>query len=249
MQTVDANEPGCFKCHGDKRGPFSYEHAPVPWKAAPLPPAARLRQPAHVDAGASRLPLPGVPRQLGAAGALRQRDHGTVPPSFHDMRLPRFQNCTICHQKVHGPMWTGIFSNEIPTGLTLDRPGACANNAANGIANNGAAGSAAGERRQATTAPHRPSLPRLPPRFKPRHRAGQTSGRQSAPAAAEDFHGSIGFRLSLAERCARQHGRVPQRGRIWRKGPGCWPGITLTDPAFTFLTSSTWRAYGWGGDP
>ena len=26
---VDANEPGCFKCHGDKRGPFTYEHAPV----------------------------------------------------------------------------------------------------------------------------------------------------------------------------------------------------------------------------
>ena len=27
IQTVAANEPGCFKCHGDKRGPFPYEHA------------------------------------------------------------------------------------------------------------------------------------------------------------------------------------------------------------------------------
>jgi predicted CXXCH cytochrome family protein len=27
---------------------------------------------------------------------------GTVPPAFHDMRQPRFQNCTVCHQKVHG---------------------------------------------------------------------------------------------------------------------------------------------------
>ena len=27
---------------------------------------------------------------------------GVVPPSFHDLRSPRFQNCTVCHQKVHG---------------------------------------------------------------------------------------------------------------------------------------------------
>ncbi len=29
LQTFAANEPGCFKCHGDKRGPFTFEHAPV----------------------------------------------------------------------------------------------------------------------------------------------------------------------------------------------------------------------------
>ena len=29
IQTVSANEPGCFKCHGDMAGPFTYEHAPV----------------------------------------------------------------------------------------------------------------------------------------------------------------------------------------------------------------------------
>jgi DmsE family decaheme c-type cytochrome len=27
LQTVNANEPGCFKCHGDLRGPFTFEHA------------------------------------------------------------------------------------------------------------------------------------------------------------------------------------------------------------------------------
>jgi hypothetical protein len=27
---------------------------------------------------------------------------GGVPPAFHDLRSPRFQNCTLCHQKVHG---------------------------------------------------------------------------------------------------------------------------------------------------
>src|SRR5436309_1505431 len=28
-QSFAATEPGCFKCHGDKRGPFTFEHAPV----------------------------------------------------------------------------------------------------------------------------------------------------------------------------------------------------------------------------
>jgi hypothetical protein len=27
---------------------------------------------------------------------------GGVPPALHDLRSPRFQNCTICHVKVHG---------------------------------------------------------------------------------------------------------------------------------------------------
>ncbi len=27
---------------------------------------------------------------------------GVVPPAFHDLRDPRFRNCTICHQKIHG---------------------------------------------------------------------------------------------------------------------------------------------------
>ena len=29
QQSFAANEPGCFNCHGDKRGPFTFEHAPV----------------------------------------------------------------------------------------------------------------------------------------------------------------------------------------------------------------------------
>jgi predicted CXXCH cytochrome family protein len=27
---------------------------------------------------------------------------GSVPPSFHDLRSPRYRNCTICHTRVHG---------------------------------------------------------------------------------------------------------------------------------------------------
>jgi hypothetical protein len=27
---------------------------------------------------------------------------GVIPPAFHDLRSPRYQNCTVCHQKIHG---------------------------------------------------------------------------------------------------------------------------------------------------
>ena len=50
MQTVAANEPGCFKCHGDKRGPFTFEHAPVKIRRLlELPRAPRFGQSAHAD--------------------------------------------------------------------------------------------------------------------------------------------------------------------------------------------------------
>jgi len=102
-QTARANEPGCFNCHGDKAGPFVFEHAPVRLEGC-----AACHEP-HGSANPrmltrhevrfvclechANLPTP----TLAANGAL-----GSVPPSFHDLRNPRFNNCTVCHQKVHG---------------------------------------------------------------------------------------------------------------------------------------------------
>ena len=103
MQTADANEPGCFKCHGDKRGPFTYEHPPVQLDGCTAchQPHGSQNPKMLIRAEVryvclechSNLPAPAVP----AFGTL-----GTVPPSFHDLRDPRFQNCDVCHQKVHG---------------------------------------------------------------------------------------------------------------------------------------------------
>jgi DmsE family decaheme c-type cytochrome len=103
VRTVNANEPGCFKCHGDKRGPFTFEHAPVKTE-----PCSTCHEP-HGSANPrmltraqvrfvclechANLPAPTPP----ANGTL-----GTTPPAIHDLRSPRFQNCTLCHQKVHG---------------------------------------------------------------------------------------------------------------------------------------------------
>jgi DmsE family decaheme c-type cytochrome len=101
IQTVHANEPSCFKCHGDLRGPFPYEHAPMRLEGCPA-----CHQP-HGSANPrmliraqvrfvclechSNLPAPTPSPTLG-----------TTPPAFHDLRSTRFQNCNICHQKIHG---------------------------------------------------------------------------------------------------------------------------------------------------
>jgi DmsE family decaheme c-type cytochrome len=97
-----ANEPGCLKCHGDKRGPFTFEHAPVRFEGC-----ASCHEP-HGSANPRMLTRPEVrlvclechanfPGIRNTNSAL-----GVVPPAFHDLRSPRFQNCTICHQKIHG---------------------------------------------------------------------------------------------------------------------------------------------------
>lgn len=102
LQTVNANEPGCFKCHGDKRGPFTFEHAPVRLEGC-----IACHEP-HGSANPRMLTRPNVmfvclechanlPAAAPTNGTL-----GTVPPAFHDTRSPRFQNCTLCHQKIHG---------------------------------------------------------------------------------------------------------------------------------------------------
>jgi DmsE family decaheme c-type cytochrome len=97
-----SNEAGCFACHGDKRGPFTFEHAPVRWEGC----AACHEM--HGSANPRMLTRPQVqqvclechanlPAAVSAGTAA-----GVVPPAFHDLRSPRYRNCTVCHQKIHG---------------------------------------------------------------------------------------------------------------------------------------------------
>jgi DmsE family decaheme c-type cytochrome len=100
-QTFAANEPGCLNCHGDKRGPFTFEHGPVRFEGC-----AACHEP-HGSANPRMLARPEVRLlclechanlpSVNTTGTI-----GVVPPAFHDLRSPRYQNCTVCHQKVHG---------------------------------------------------------------------------------------------------------------------------------------------------
>jgi DmsE family decaheme c-type cytochrome len=103
LQSFRGNDPGCFKCHGDKAGPFTYQHAPVQLEGC-----MTCHQP-HGSANPRMLTRAQVQfvclechANLPAPTAPANGTLGTVPPAFHDLRSPRFQNCTICHQKVHG---------------------------------------------------------------------------------------------------------------------------------------------------
>jgi DmsE family decaheme c-type cytochrome len=104
IQTVSANEPGCLKCHGDKRGPFPYEHAPVRIEGCmachqPHGSANPMMLTRHevrfvcLECHAN-LPAPSVQTLPPSMGV--------IPPAFHDIRQARYQNCTICHVKIHG---------------------------------------------------------------------------------------------------------------------------------------------------
>ena len=102
LQTTRANEPACFKCHGDKAGPFVFEHPPVRLEGCQAchephgsaNPRMLTRHEVRFVCLECHANLPFQPAGNGALGA--------VPPSFHDLRSPRFSNCNICHQKIHG---------------------------------------------------------------------------------------------------------------------------------------------------
>jgi DmsE family decaheme c-type cytochrome len=107
LQTFAVNEPGCYKCHADKRGPFTFEHAPVRYEGCgtcheahgSVNPRMLTRHEVRLTCLECHSNMPAVSAAVVAAGNLSP---GTVPPSFHDLRSPRYQNCTICHQKIHG---------------------------------------------------------------------------------------------------------------------------------------------------
>lgn len=105
-QSFGSNEPGCLNCHGDKRGPFTFEHAPMRFDGCTAchephgsaNPRMLIRQEVRYVCLECHANTP-TPRTLSSPP---NRTIGVVPPSFHDLRSPQYQNCTVCHQKVHG---------------------------------------------------------------------------------------------------------------------------------------------------
>jgi len=95
-----ANEPGCSTCHGDKRGPFTFEHAPSRFEGC------RSCHEPHGSANPRMLTRQSVQYVCLECHANlptnRTGTIGVVPPAFHDLRSPVYQNCTVCHQKIHG---------------------------------------------------------------------------------------------------------------------------------------------------
>jgi len=109
QQLAFGNEPGCLKCHSEFRGPFPFEHAPVRTEgcgACHQPhgsanPKMLTRHEVRVVCLECHANLPtGTISANGNVTA--QKALGGVPPSFHNLNSPRFQNCTVCHLRIHG---------------------------------------------------------------------------------------------------------------------------------------------------
>ena len=61
-----------------------------------VPHAARLFEPAHAHAQPGAVRVPGMPLEPARCRLrLPSAPLGGVPPAFHDLRSPRFQNCTV----------------------------------------------------------------------------------------------------------------------------------------------------------
>ncbi|HVT44314.1 MAG TPA: DmsE family decaheme c-type cytochrome [Thermoanaerobaculia bacterium] len=97
LRPTRAGDPACLGCHTEKRGPFVFQHGAV---------AAGDCLSCHESHGSSN------PKRLSRATVhqLCTECHspisggtlGSQPPSFHNLSLARYRNCTTCHVAVHG---------------------------------------------------------------------------------------------------------------------------------------------------
>lgn len=99
-----SNEPGCLRCHGDKRGPFAFEHPPVRLEGCQSchEPHGSANPRMLVRHQVSDLCLECHANLPALAGGTQSGALGGIPPAFHDLRSARFRNCTLCHIKIHG---------------------------------------------------------------------------------------------------------------------------------------------------
>jgi DmsE family decaheme c-type cytochrome len=103
LRASHAGEQACAKCHTDKAGPFVFEHA-----------AHRIRdcQSCHEPHGSnySKMLVRSTVRSLCLECHSTSRNIlGSQTPSFHDVRSPRYQNCTTCHMRIHGSNSSRLF--------------------------------------------------------------------------------------------------------------------------------------------
>lgn len=103
LRFTRADELPCLSCHAEKKGPFVFEHVSgVAGNCLSCHEAHGSSNPKQLKrAQVSQLCL--ECHSPIAAGTL-----GSQPPSFHNILLPRYQNCTVCHTAIHG-------SNRSPT--------------------------------------------------------------------------------------------------------------------------------------
>ena len=96
------NDLPCLQCHTDKRGPFLHEHAPVRVEGC-----SSCHDP-HGSPNARLLNRPTgflvcLECHVDLAGFGRSGDRIAGPGrAFHNLADPAFQECVLCHARIHG---------------------------------------------------------------------------------------------------------------------------------------------------
>ena len=97
LKETTAGELPCLTCHAEKRGPFVFQHV-----NGMTGNCMSCHEP-HGSDNPKRLIRSRVDRLcLECHTTLPAGNLGSQPPSFHNLLLPRYQNCTVCHIAIHG---------------------------------------------------------------------------------------------------------------------------------------------------
>ena len=101
------NEEACLGCHRDMRGPFVFEHTAVRVEGC---------ETCHLPHGSANPRLLKRPVVFtlclechNGSGSGRTGAGVPLTPSFHNMASPQFQNCTVCHVRLHGSNASAFF--------------------------------------------------------------------------------------------------------------------------------------------
>ena len=87
----------CVSCHAEKRGPFVFPHV-----SDVAGTCLSCHEP-HGSTNPMALKRARVDQLcLECHSVIDRGTLGSQPPSIHDLRSPRYQNCTTCHVTVHG---------------------------------------------------------------------------------------------------------------------------------------------------
>jgi predicted CXXCH cytochrome family protein len=96
-------DAACIKCHTDKQGPFTYEHAPLKTEGCSS---------CHTPHGSSnpRLLRFNAVSQLCLTCHSVAHDVGAIEPAGPQHNLnAQYNNCTACHVKIHGSHSSPVF--------------------------------------------------------------------------------------------------------------------------------------------
>lgn len=103
LKETRTGESVCVSCHVDKRGPFVFEHGTLTGSCLSCHQPHGSNNPKQlIRARVDQLCLE-CHTGVGNPGV------GSQPPSLHDLRSPRYQNCTTCHVAIHGSASSPMF--------------------------------------------------------------------------------------------------------------------------------------------